>query len=88
MVIDGHSAKAKRTAYDRWYYHAVRKPKGYKQSLSAAQKAKRNARQRQRYIDNPDHMRALARANYWRHREKYKEANRLREAAKRAARRK
>lgn len=73
-----------RRAYDRAYYHAKRKGKERK-PLTAEQKERRRIQARERYAANPEHMRALARANYWRHRDEYalKSTERSRQRAKR-----
>lgn len=60
-----------RRAYARAYYHAVRKHKLVRKPLTAEQKARRTAKAKERYESNPQHFRALARANYWRHRDEY-----------------
>jgi hypothetical protein len=69
-------------AYHRAYYHAKRKGKPQKPA-TAEQLAKRAAAQRRRYYANLERFRANARANYWRHRDKYAAAARERARAKR-----
>lgn len=53
-----------RTAYDRAYYHAKRKPR--KQTYTADQKKRRADQYMARYWADPEHFRALGRAAYWR----------------------
>lgn len=57
-------------AYNRAYYHAKRKGKRVV-VLTPEQRARRSAQQKARYHANPEHHRAIARANYWRHRDEY-----------------
>lgn len=75
--------KFNRRAYDRAYYHAKRK--GRKQERTPEQKAARSAAQASRYRKRLEHMRALARANYWRHRDQYAAASRERQRRIRAS---
>lgn len=69
-------------AYQRAYYHAKRKLNG-PQKRTPEQKARRAERHREFYQQNIERMRALARARYWKHRERYAAA--ARERARRKA---
>lgn len=75
--------KFNRKAYDRAYYHAKRK--GRKQTYTPLQSAQRNAQRREAYQHKLEKMRGDARARYWKHRDKYAAAARLRARARRAA---
>ena len=70
-----------RRAYDRAYYHAKRKARR-KQVYTPEQKARRRAQRAAAYVANIEHERALARARYWRNRDKYAAAARDRKRAR------
>lgn len=72
-----------RKAYDRAYYHTVRKGVKKTQTFTPAQRARQNKRRKKLYHDNLERERANARARYWLHRDKYAAASRKRMRAKR-----
>jgi hypothetical protein len=73
-----------RRAYHRAYYHAKRKGR-VRQTYTPEQQARRRELARQRYQRDKDRLRGIARALYWKHRDRYAVASRERQRKLRRA---
>lgn len=72
-------------AYNRAYYHARRKAKIDRKPRTPEQRARERELFKARYNANPEKYRAIARENYWRHRDEYAAKARAYQAKKRGA---